>query len=86
MEKESTTAAAGTMLFAGEAWFDAIETGLRERVRGFIEDLMKVRRTWPMRRARSPRPRGNGSVTSTSSHPAAAGRSQTLPLPLRSTS
>jgi transposase-like protein len=28
-------------LFAGEAWFDPIEAGLRERVRGFIEDMVE---------------------------------------------
>ena len=28
------------MLFAGDAWFDPIEAGIRERVRGFIEELV----------------------------------------------
>ena len=27
----------GTALFAGEAWFDPVEAGIRERVRGFVE-------------------------------------------------
>jgi len=30
-----------TLPFAGEAWFDPIETGIRERVRGFIEELVE---------------------------------------------
>jgi putative transposase len=41
MEQGSTTTeAADTGLFAGEAWFDPIEAGIRERVRGFIEELL----------------------------------------------
>jgi hypothetical protein len=36
MDEDSTTPAA-TPLFAGVAWFDPIEAGLWERVRGFIE-------------------------------------------------
>ena len=50
MEENSTkTDADGTTLFAGEAWFDpaanasrfgGIEAGIRERVRGFIEELV----------------------------------------------
>ncbi len=42
MEQGSTTSkAADTGLFAGEAWFDPIEVGIRERVRGFIEELLE---------------------------------------------
>jgi len=41
MEQDSTkTEANSTALFAGEAWFDPIEAGIRERVRGFIEELI----------------------------------------------
>ena len=41
MERNSTrTDADGTMLFAGDAWFDPIEAGIRERVRGFIDELI----------------------------------------------
>ena len=37
MEEHSTTTLDGTTeLFAGETWFDPIEAGIRERVRGFI--------------------------------------------------
>ncbi len=42
MEEANTqTQADGTMLFAGEAWFDPIEAGIRDRVRGFIEELLE---------------------------------------------
>ena len=42
MEQNSTTTnAESTALFAGEAWFDPIEAGIRDRVRGFIEDLLE---------------------------------------------
>ena len=41
MDEGSTTAADGTTLFAGDAWFDPIEAGIRERVRGFIEGLIE---------------------------------------------
>ena len=41
MEQDSTkTEANGTALFAGDAWFDPIEAGIRERVSGFIEELI----------------------------------------------
>ena len=42
MEENSTTADTdGRTLFAGDAWFDPIETGIRDRVRGFIEELLE---------------------------------------------
>ena len=48
MEQGSTTSkAADTGLFAGEAWFDPIEVGIRERVRGFIEELLEQERRMP---------------------------------------
>jgi putative transposase len=40
MDSNSTTPDA-TELFAGEAWFDPIEAGLRDRVRGFIEEIVE---------------------------------------------
>ena len=40
MNKDSMLSEA-TPLFAGEAWFDPIEAGIRERVRGFIEELIE---------------------------------------------
>jgi len=41
MDINSTTSTSDATLFAGEAWFDPIEAGLRGRVRGFIEDLIE---------------------------------------------
>ncbi len=39
-------------LFAGEAWFDPIEAGLRGRIRGFIEELIEQELETTLRRAR----------------------------------
>ena len=42
MEQDNTTTRAnGSELFAGDAWFDPIEAGVRDRVRGFIEALLE---------------------------------------------
>ena len=41
MDKNSTTPAVADGLFAGEAWFDPIEAGLRGRIRGFIEAMLE---------------------------------------------
>ncbi len=59
MERNSTTAeAADTTLFAGEAWFDPIETSIRGRVRGFIEELLEQELTAVLGRSRSERVAG----------------------------
>jgi putative transposase len=51
MEKSSTaTPAAG--VFDGPAWFDPIEAGLRERMRGFIETLLEEELTAALGRVR----------------------------------
>jgi len=56
MEQGSTTSeAADTGLFAGEAWFDPIEAGIRERVRGFIEELLEQELTAALGRGKSER-------------------------------
>jgi putative transposase len=52
MDRDSTTVAGGTTLFAGEAWFDPIEAGIRERVRGFIEALIEQELEAALRRGR----------------------------------
>jgi hypothetical protein len=39
-------------LFGGTDWFDPIETGIRERVRGFIEELLEEELTAALGRAR----------------------------------
>ena len=41
MNKDSTTPASPDGLFAGEAWFDPIEAGIRGRIRGFIEAMLE---------------------------------------------
>ena len=38
--KPPANAAEGT-LFLGDDWFDALETGVRTRIRGFIEELLE---------------------------------------------
>ena len=50
MEKNSTTDAAP--LFAGDAWFDPIETELRERVRSFLEEMVEQEATAALGRGR----------------------------------
>ncbi len=40
MEQDSTThKTADATLFAGDAWLDPIEAGIRDRIRGFIGEL-----------------------------------------------
>jgi putative transposase len=59
MEQGSTTTeAADTGLFAGDAWFDPIEAGIRERVRGFIEELLEQELTAALGRGKSERAAG----------------------------
>jgi len=67
MEQGSTTTeAADTGLFAGEAWFDPIEAGIRERVRRFVEprgspdiqDLLEQELTASLGRGKSERAAG----------------------------
>jgi putative transposase len=56
MEENSTpTDAIDTGLFAGEAWFDPIELGIRERVRGFIQELLEQELTAALGRGRHQR-------------------------------
>ena len=59
MEHDSTkTEAADTMLFAGEGWFDPIEAGIRDRVRGFIHELLEQELTAALGRTRHERAKG----------------------------
>ncbi len=59
MEETSTkTQADGTLLFAGDAWFDPIEAGIRDRVRGFIEELLEQELTAALGRTRHERAEG----------------------------
>jgi putative transposase len=58
MEQDSATAADGTGLFAGAAWFDPIEAGIRDRIRGFIEELLEQELTAALGRTRHERAAG----------------------------
>src|SRR4051812_48186831 len=57
MGDDNTTMQAGqaASLFAGEAWFDPIEAGIRERIRGFIEALFEEELTAALGRGRCER-------------------------------
>ena len=64
MEQNSTTTdASGTGLFSGEAWFDPIEAGIRERVRGFIEELLEQELTAALGRTRHERAVGGQALS-----------------------
>ena len=69
MEQDSTTAAGGTGLFAGEAWFDPIEAGIRDRIRGFIEELLEQELTarWGARGTSGRRVRRKATATARAS-------------------
>src|SRR3954467_5844416 len=60
MGDDSTTmqAAQAASLFAGETWFDPIEAGIRERIRGFIEALFEEELTAALGRSRCERATG----------------------------
>ncbi len=49
-------AAEGT-LFLGDDWFDPLETGVRTRIRGFIEELLEAELDATLGRDRYERPR-----------------------------
>ena len=55
MDEDSTTATGEPALFAGAAWFDPIEAGLRGRIRGFIEELVEQELTGALGRRRHER-------------------------------
>jgi transposase-like protein len=78
METDSTTLSSDTTLFAGEAWFDPIEAGLRGRIRGFIEDLLEQELAAALGRGRYER-RGEEAAPDTSPRTSADGhRSRSL--------
>ncbi len=52
MEQNSIEGAAASALFAGEAWFDPIESGIRGRIRELIEELVEQELTAALGRAR----------------------------------
>jgi putative transposase len=58
MQQDSSTTPETATLFAGEAWFDPIEAGLRERIRGFIEALIEQELEAALGRGRHERAQG----------------------------
>src|SRR3712207_923953 len=54
-DSTTTQAAQAASLFAGEAWFDPIEAGIRERIRGFIEAPFEEELTAALGRGRCER-------------------------------
>src|SRR4051794_12661862 len=52
MDENSTERPAEAALLAGEAWFDPIEAGLRERIRGLIGELLEQELTAALGRRR----------------------------------
>src|SRR5258708_33817959 len=56
MKQDSRDGSADAALFLGEGWFDAIEMGIRERVRGFIEELVEEELSDALGRTRYQRP------------------------------
>jgi hypothetical protein len=49
--------AAEATLFLGDDWFDPLETGVRTRIRGFIEELLEAELDAALGRDRYERPR-----------------------------
>jgi len=56
MEQDSRDGSADARLFLGEGWFDPIEIGIRDRIRGFIEELVEEELSDALGRARYQRP------------------------------
>jgi len=52
MNTSSTTPVDANDVFAGEAWFDPIESGIRGRIRGFIETMLEEELAAVLGRAR----------------------------------
>jgi hypothetical protein len=58
MDKNSTTDT--VPLLSSEAWFDPLEAELRERVRGFLEEMIEQEVTMALGRSRYQRGSGSG--------------------------
>jgi transposase-like protein len=74
MTTDSTTTVDDTTLFLGEAWSDPIEAGIRDRIRGFIEELIEEELAAALGRGRYQRRhrRGDGEAGSADGPPTAA--------------
>lgn len=72
MTMDSTTTLDDGTLFLGEAWSDPIEAGIRDRIRGFIEQLIEEELAAALGRGRYHRHRrGDGEAGSADGRPAA---------------
>jgi putative transposase len=72
MTMDSTTTLDDGTLFLGEAWSDPIEAGIRDRIRGFIEELIEEELAAALGRGRYHRHRrGDGEAGSADGSPAA---------------
>ena len=74
MTMDSTTTLDDGTLFLGDAWSDPIEAGIRDRIRGFIEELIEEELAAALGRGRYQRRhrRGGGEAGSSDGPPAAA--------------
>jgi len=74
MTTDSMTTVDDAKLFLGEAWLDPIEAGIRDRIRGFIEELIEEELAAALGRGRYERVRpcrGAGEAGSADGPPAA---------------
>ena len=86
MTTDSTTTVDDGTLFLGEAWSDPIEAGIRDRIRGFIEELIEEELAAALGRGRYQRRhrRGDGEAGSADGPPA-AGRPMSRRSPVTGT-
>jgi putative transposase len=59
MDKDSRNRPAESLGVFDETWFDPIEIGVRDRIRGFIEELVEAELNEVLGRTRYQRPAGN---------------------------
>ena len=59
MDKDSRNRPAESLGVFDETWFDPIEIGARDRIRGFIEELVEAELNEVLGRTRYQRPAGN---------------------------
>ena len=79
MTTDSMTMESDATLFLGEAWFDPIEAGIREQIRGFIEGMIEEELTAALGRRRYER--GPVETRSASAEAAASMPSKETPAP-----
>jgi putative transposase len=80
MTMDSTTTVDDATLFLGEAWSDPIEAGIRDRIRGFIEELIEEELAAALGRGRYHRHRRGDGEAGSADGPPAAGPAGVAPL------